>query len=603
MSLSDAPRPPKIFLSGTNSDLLAYKEAALKVFGRLHFTYNVQQDRYQTGQNTNALAWSENLMAGTDWYVVIVGRRYGTLVTDPESGEKVSVTEMEYRYALKTNMRCFALLTDEDNFSDAQVLREVDKLPSGGQDFERTARLEKFRETLKKDNTVRNFFQNVDNFVIILERMLHDAWQTEKDEWIKKHEIEITESFNQLLAKRGDFRRRVLRLDDRFKLNQVRLNAVTCLKRMHDGIHIARQDAIRPLRELTLPEWERGNKDATIVTQLKAARRVLRDLAKLRAFFESFETSVVHLVTACEQFSESRANLNDAVNGFFDCLVFADSVADYDDPKALKNDLKSFVDTLEATFGLLSSELKAGADTLLAKNKEIENDVNGVLQDPNLGLSEQDRNVVRNRMQLLRVRSEDMHIAIHGHDDWQWVHDRLNLIDQSEGGDGYAREITKDLCGNGRVGKQLLSLVVGRRRQLSERVMQQLLAPDNGAQSYQTRTLNIWRQRPTISRALRSTRSLLAQKRLEGNRSPMETLYLRRRKCITLFGKLSSLRAVTMGAGGARGDVAGAYGFLRVEFDDQFYYVDQELGVLCTELSKKVDESLAALREIDLKPG
>jgi len=591
------PAPPshRVFLSGTNVDLEDYKAAAIGVFGRLGLPYKQQRDYQQTGLGTDALHWSEDLMRGTDWYVLIVALRYGTVVSDPETQNRFSVTEMEYRHARRTSARRFVFMSEPANFRDALAMNRRDTLPTGGQDFDKAKRLEAFRTTLTANDTVVDFFQDLADFRLKLERSLTDALQIERDERIKEDADRITNQFNDLLARKNELLRRVMDLDERFQLNQTRLDGVTLLKKMHDGIHIARQEGIRPLREVTFPEWKKDNLSDAVLRQLKSARHALVRLHELEGFYAQFIDAVAKIASRGAAFSESRARFREVIEEFFQALEFAAGVADYRDLPALQVDLKRFVDVLENTFGLLSSELKLGADMLNATNKTIELEVENAIQDPTLQLSAADAQVVRDRISLLRVRTQDLHKVIRGHDEWQWVHDRLTAVDGGRGSDGHCDEILKVVCDGGRVDRQLQKLVLERRTRLGELVIQQYISTCSSAPKDQR---SLFLQLREARRAIQRNELRLAQSPASG-----QWTYLRRIKCVALFSHLARLRAfcerkderATLGP-----KVETTYAIARKEFDDQFFDVDTELSQLCADLSKKVHESLAALRQIDL---
>jgi len=594
------PTSHVIFLSGTNLDLKDYKSAALGVFVRLKLHCKQQMDFQQTGLGTDARQWSEDLMKGTDWYVLIVASRYGEVVNDPETRKPFSVTEMEYRQAGKTSKRRFVFMSDPAKFRDALAMNQRDTLPTGGQDFDKARQLQDFRSTLTAAHTVVDFFEDLGDFRLKLERALGDVLKSEREELQAKlakdiidKEILITNRFNALLARKKELLSLVMDLDERFRLNQTRLTGVTLLKNMHDGIHIARQEAIRPLREVTFPEWKRDGLTDAVLRQLKSARRTLLGLLALNVFYDQFGDAVAQIVLGGDRFSDSRAQFSHEMQAFFQASDFAAGVADYHDLTALQLDLQRFVVVLEKTFSLLNSEFKLGADMLGVKNKDIEAAVETALLDPGLQLSEADVKVVRDRISLLQARTGDLRNVIRGHDDWQEVHERLTEVDGCSGSAGHAEQIMKDVC-SGRVHRQLHRLVSERCAQLRKFVVQQYAAV--GSTAPQSQASPYWQ--------LREVRRAIQRNELKAaNAGDARLTYLKRYKCEALTSQLARLLAL-QGRPSQMPEwiqaVETTYAAARQEFDDQFFDVDKELSLLCAELSRKVNESLAAMRQIDL---
>ena len=593
-----------VFLSGTNLDLGNYKTEAMSVFRRLGLNCKQQGDFQQTGLGTDAREWSEDLMQGTDWYVLIVAHRYGEVVTDPETKNPFSVTEMEYRHAVKNSDRRFVFLSHPTDFDDAAAMNQHNKLPSGGHDFGKAQQLETFRSTLTANHKVIDFFKNLADFTLKLERCLCDVLQAERDAAYIDDEDRITARFNALLARKKDLRRRVMDLDERFKLNQTRLTGVTLLKDMHDGIHIARQEAIRPLREVTFAEWTKNGRTDAVLLQLKRARSDLGGqggLGKLGAFYEQFTDAAEQIKAHGGAFSNSKARFSDEMQEFFQALDFVYRVADDSNLPDLQNDLKSFVVVIERTFGLLNSELKQGAEMLVAKNDVIEAEVETALGDQSLRLSAADVGVVRDRIGLLQARTKAYYKIVGSHDDWQSVHDRLTELDGGLGSAGHAQTILAAVCGGDYIDRKLRRLVSERRAQLGALVIRQFVlaaasAPQSAASPYAQ---------------LRELRHAIKRNQFKATKTPGDarSTYLRLFNCGALASHLSRLSGLAKPRTGCETDdkskaldldVEDCYVKARKLFDDQFFDVDTELKVLCKELSAKVDESLEALRQIDL---
>ena len=186
----------QIFVSSTFDDLKEAREKVLQgILKMQHIPVGMEmfaadgRDQWET---------IRKFIDECDYYIVIIGHRYGTL-----SKENISYTEKEYWYAKKKKIPVMAFIQTDDVSLKISVL-EMDK--------NKQEMLQKFKEEVK--GGLCDFWGNSDelvaNVVTALNRAFHDqprrGWIRPKEQEIKEQENIIKElrKENQELNKRID---------------------------------------------------------------------------------------------------------------------------------------------------------------------------------------------------------------------------------------------------------------------------------------------------------------------------------------------------------------------------------------------------------------
>ena len=117
----------QIFISSTYKDLIderkAVQEAILSMY---HFPVGME---LFSAAGTNQWEIIKSTLDNTDYYVLIIGKKYGTVIPDGDEDAGISYTEKEYNYAKSKNIPVLAFIIDnnvplsEDKFESDSVKR------------------------------------------------------------------------------------------------------------------------------------------------------------------------------------------------------------------------------------------------------------------------------------------------------------------------------------------------------------------------------------------------------------------------------------------------------------------------------------------------
>ncbi|MDR1147554.1 MAG: DUF4062 domain-containing protein [Spirochaetaceae bacterium] len=125
----------QVFISSTYTDLVEERNEVMQALLELECMPSGME--LFPASNETQWNWIKKVINESDYYIVIVGGKYGTI--SEEMG--LSYTEMEYRYALEKNIPVIGFLYED-----------INKLPSERTeiDVDRRSKLEDFRELVKK---------------------------------------------------------------------------------------------------------------------------------------------------------------------------------------------------------------------------------------------------------------------------------------------------------------------------------------------------------------------------------------------------------------------------------------------------------------------
>lgn len=102
-----------VMVSSTSKDLPAHREQADRAIRRAGMHPIVREDL--TASLGNALDVSLALVEEAEVYVGVFGHRYGYCPDDPRNPDKRSITELEYRHALKLGMPILIFVMHDDH--------------------------------------------------------------------------------------------------------------------------------------------------------------------------------------------------------------------------------------------------------------------------------------------------------------------------------------------------------------------------------------------------------------------------------------------------------------------------------------------------------
>ena len=175
----------QFFISSTYEDLKVEREKAI-------FTI-LSMDQFPVGMELFSAAdedqWEviRQTIDTSDYYVLIIGNRYGSIIPagNPDAG--ISYTEKEFNYAVDKGIPVLAFLLDE-----------AAPVPSG-ESSESCAKLHEFKDKAKDGRYVK-FFQNADHFATLLSQSIHKALQRGgRPGWVRTTEFDIEESHAKIL--------------------------------------------------------------------------------------------------------------------------------------------------------------------------------------------------------------------------------------------------------------------------------------------------------------------------------------------------------------------------------------------------------------------
>ncbi|ELS05034.1 hypothetical protein Xen7305DRAFT_00047730 [Xenococcus sp. PCC 7305] len=163
----------KIYISSTYSDLKEYREKVYKALRKINHDPRAMEDYVATGKYP-PLDKCLSDVAGSDMYVGIFAWRYGYIPTDGNPQRK-SITELEYRQALKTDKPCFIFLLDK---KAAWLPDQMDKITGDGN----TGKcIEELRQELGTDKLV-SFFKNPDELAQLVTAAIQN-WEKENPDF------------------------------------------------------------------------------------------------------------------------------------------------------------------------------------------------------------------------------------------------------------------------------------------------------------------------------------------------------------------------------------------------------------------------------------
>jgi hypothetical protein len=133
----------------------------------------------------------------SDYYVLIIGRRYGSMIPEGNVDTGISYTEKEFNYAVSRNIPVLAFILSDGAKKSNFTNETADKI----------AKLDAFKEKIKTSRYVK-FFKNPDELSFLLSQSIHKVLQRKnRPGWIRTTEFNIEESHARIYSLPNEFTR------------------------------------------------------------------------------------------------------------------------------------------------------------------------------------------------------------------------------------------------------------------------------------------------------------------------------------------------------------------------------------------------------------
>ena len=177
----------QFFISSTYEDLKIERDKAIYTI--------LEMEQFPVGMELFSAAdedqWDviRQTIDTSDYYVLIIGRRYGSIIPEGKSDAGISYTEKEFNYAVSKGIPVLAFIMDDAT---------VSFIPSG-ETPDKSAKLYEFRNKVKVGRYVK-FFKNPDQFATYLSQSIHKAIRRgDRPGWVRTTEFNIEESHARIL--------------------------------------------------------------------------------------------------------------------------------------------------------------------------------------------------------------------------------------------------------------------------------------------------------------------------------------------------------------------------------------------------------------------
>ena len=177
----------QIFISSTYTDLVEERGKARDVIlSMYHFPIGMEmfnaadEDQWEIIQET---------IDTSDYYILIIGKRYGSIIPDGKPDAGMSYTEKEYRYAVSKGIPVLTFIK-----SDSAVT--ADKIETD------SAKAEKLQSFVAEIQGIReaDWFTNVDELGMKISLALHKQFDRKKRPgWVRGDRIDVDASLNEIV--------------------------------------------------------------------------------------------------------------------------------------------------------------------------------------------------------------------------------------------------------------------------------------------------------------------------------------------------------------------------------------------------------------------
>jgi len=171
----------QVFVSSTYTDLKDERDAVSQTILEMqHFP--VGMERWPAADEEQ-FGFIRRVIDESDYYLVIIGQRYGTLADDG-----ISYTEKEYHYAVSKGLKIIALV------------QEPDVAPKTDVDPNKQRRLDAFREKLKKGRLVKIWKSKEELTNAVLHALHHALVTHPATGWMRADQIASVEALSDIVT-------------------------------------------------------------------------------------------------------------------------------------------------------------------------------------------------------------------------------------------------------------------------------------------------------------------------------------------------------------------------------------------------------------------
>ena len=176
----------QVFISSTYTDLVeARKKVRDAILSMYHFP--VGMELFGAANEEQWQIISETIDS-SDYYVLIVGQRYGSVIPEGQPDAGISYTEKEFRYALEKGVPILAFIIS-------------DNVPVKPENIEKDhpEKLASFKETVKSGRLVEWWETNDELAQKVTVALYKQITRTKRPGWIRGDSFDVDASLNELL--------------------------------------------------------------------------------------------------------------------------------------------------------------------------------------------------------------------------------------------------------------------------------------------------------------------------------------------------------------------------------------------------------------------
>jgi len=399
----------KVFISSTTRDLAQYRRVATEVINTVTQNYGgnfslipIHMDMPLNGERDTPQLISRSWVEEADWVVLVVAWNYGYVPLDQE----FSVTEMEYQQAIKSDKKkCFVFLPgdggDPDDYRYIGLKSERPNLRKYLDDVDPLSlvSLNSFKDKLRRSSRFK-LFTDIDHFREMLASALTLAVMEE-----------IFERLDETLVALG------LRPYIEKCVSQVK--SLAKVKKVHDYLHQIRQFGIQQWRENILAAWPETNEPtakmvADYFRKRETVMGLLRDIAPIALELELDLNIYLRQTTELTMF-----RLKDPTEGSRESFI---------------ESINKFASLVQNAFTGCNNQMKITAAALDRAMQNLNQSTTDAIKQNPLG-PEQEALLVDELRNSLCIHRRLQSILIN-HDEWQFIHDRLEMVDSDAEVDG-----------------------------------------------------------------------------------------------------------------------------------------------------------------------
>ena len=177
----------QFFISSTYEDLREEREKAIFTILSME-QFPVGMELFSAADDDQWEVISQTIDT-TDYYVLIIGNRYGSIIPEGEPDAGISYTEKEFNYAVGKHIPILAFLMDESIAASKGSTETPDVV----------AKLYEFKKKVKTGRFVK-FFKNSDELSTLLSQSIFKAMRRgDRPGWVRATDFSIEESHARIL--------------------------------------------------------------------------------------------------------------------------------------------------------------------------------------------------------------------------------------------------------------------------------------------------------------------------------------------------------------------------------------------------------------------